>query len=144
MSKRARIGVAVVFSLTAVVVAGCGAVGRVTATDGSAAEGKVLFKANCGSCHTLANAGTTGTVGPDLDDAFGPDKEQGFHQQTIRDVVRGQIAYADSDPDTGTPQNPTPGMPANILRGQQAKDVAIYVALCAAAPHCNVHQKPPF
>jgi cytochrome c oxidase subunit II len=32
------------------------------------AEGKSLFTANgCGSCHTLADAGGTGTVGPDLD-----------------------------------------------------------------------------
>jgi hypothetical protein len=29
-------------------------------------------------------------------------------------------------------------MPANIVRGQQAKDVAIYVAMCAAVPKCNV------
>jgi mono/diheme cytochrome c family protein len=144
VSTRGRIAIAVVFTLTAVAAAGCGAVGRVTANDGSAVVGKTLFKANCGSCHTLANAGTTGTIGPDLDDAFGPDKAQGFHQQTIRDIVRGQIAYADSNPDTGTPQAPNPGMPQNILRGKQADDVAIYVALCAAAPKCNVNSKPPF
>ena len=30
---------------------------------------KALFTANCGSCHTLADAGTTGTTGPNLDDA---------------------------------------------------------------------------
>jgi mono/diheme cytochrome c family protein len=29
---------------------------------------KVLFESNCGSCHTLADAGTTGTIGPNLDD----------------------------------------------------------------------------
>ena len=32
------------------------------------ADGKSIFTANCGSCHTLADAGTTGTVGPNLDD----------------------------------------------------------------------------
>jgi cytochrome c6 len=31
------------------------------------AAGKVVFKANCGSCHTLANAKTHGTIGPNLD-----------------------------------------------------------------------------
>ena len=36
-----------------------------TATN--AATGKELFKANCGSCHTLKAAGTTGAVGPNLD-----------------------------------------------------------------------------
>jgi cbb3-type cytochrome c oxidase subunit III len=28
---------------------------------------KLLFESNCGSCHTLADAGTTGKIGPDLD-----------------------------------------------------------------------------
>ena len=31
------------------------------------AIGKAVFKANCGGCHTLANAKTHGTVGPNLD-----------------------------------------------------------------------------
>ena len=26
-----------------------------------------MFTANCGACHTLADAGTSGQVGPDLD-----------------------------------------------------------------------------
>ncbi len=30
-------------------------------------NGKDIFTANCGSCHTLADAGTSGTVGPNLD-----------------------------------------------------------------------------
>lgn len=32
------------------------------------AAGKAVFTANCGSCHTLADAGTSGSVGPNLDD----------------------------------------------------------------------------
>jgi len=31
-------------------------------------DGGGLFKVNCGGCHTLAAAGTTGTIGPNLDD----------------------------------------------------------------------------
>ena len=34
---------------------------------GNATKGKVIFVANCGGCHTLADANTTGTVGPNLD-----------------------------------------------------------------------------
>jgi cbb3-type cytochrome c oxidase subunit III len=30
-------------------------------------NGQAIFKAKCGSCHTLAAAGTTGTIGPNLD-----------------------------------------------------------------------------
>ena len=37
-----------------------------------AADGKGIFTANCGGCHTLADAGTTGTVGPNLDQAKPP------------------------------------------------------------------------
>jgi len=34
---------------------------------GDAAAGKAVFTANCGACHALSDAGTTGQVGPDLD-----------------------------------------------------------------------------
>ena len=41
-----------------------------TATEGDAENGKKLFAANgCGSCHTLSDAGTSGDIGPNLDDA---------------------------------------------------------------------------
>ena len=37
---------------------------------GAAGQGAALFRsAGCGGCHTLAAAGTTGTSGPDLDQA---------------------------------------------------------------------------
>lgn len=51
-------------------VAGTG----VTPTPPIAADGKSIFTANCALCHTLADAGTTGTVGPNLDQAK-PSKE---------------------------------------------------------------------
>jgi mono/diheme cytochrome c family protein len=122
--------------LAAFAASGCGAVGRDTTGDPS--HGKQLFIAapspsspSCGSCHTLADANTTGTVGPNLDDAFASDKAQGFSEQTIRDVVRGQIAY---------PEQP---MPANLYEGQDANDVASYVAKCAGVPQCGVTATKP-
>lgn len=81
---------------------------------------------DCGSCHTLADAGTKGMVGPNLDDAFASDKQQGFSEQTIKDVIRGQIAY---------PELP---MPAHIVQGADADDVATYVGQCSANPKCGV------
>jgi len=39
---------------------------------GQAMSGKEIFTTNCGGCHTLADAGTTGTVGPNLDQAKPP------------------------------------------------------------------------
>ena len=65
-------------------------------------------------------------IGPNLDDAFESDKKQGFKEQTIRDVVRGQIAY---------PEQP---MPAKLVEGSDADAVAVYVAKCAAVPDCGV------
>jgi mono/diheme cytochrome c family protein len=117
--------------LVAIATAGCGAVGRVTG--GDPAHGKELFlnaakpgEPACASCHTLADAKAQGTIGPNLDDAFSSDKSQGFSEQTMADIVRGQIAY------------PEPPMPANLYRGQDAKDVALYVAKCAGNPNCGI------
>ena len=53
-------------------------------------------------------------------------RQQGFSEQTITDVVRGQIAY---------PEEP---MPANLYEGQDADDIAVYVAKCSGNPHCGV------
>ena len=40
------------------------------ATEGDPAAGKEVFaSAGCGSCHTLSDAGATGTVGPNLDES---------------------------------------------------------------------------
>jgi cytochrome c6 len=115
--------------LIALAASGCGAVGRVTS--GDASIGKALFQTNCASCHTLSDAHAQGTIGPNLDDAFSSDKAQGFSQQTMADIVRGQIAYAD------------PPMPANLLHGQDADAVALYVAKCAGNANCGVTAAKP-
>lgn len=131
---------AIVSTLAAVVVltAGCGAVGHLSATAGSPERGASLFKSNCGSCHTLAAASTAGTIGPNLDAAFGPTRCQKVgDESTIRDVVRGQIAYPETDTGSGAP-----GMPANILRGQEAKDVSAYVASVAGVIGTSDAKKP--
>ncbi|HKD94390.1 MAG TPA: c-type cytochrome [Gaiellaceae bacterium] len=48
---------------------------------GDAAKGKAIFLANCGSCHTLADAKTTGTIGPNLD-SLKPDYQAATAQVT--------------------------------------------------------------
>ncbi len=116
----------------ALVSSGCGAVAHMTASEGHAPAGKELFQTHCGSCHTLENAGTQGTIGPNLDDTFGIVRDQGFDESTIRDVVRGQIAYPETETAVGGP-----GMPANLVVGQDADDVAQYVAQCAGVPDCS-------
>jgi mono/diheme cytochrome c family protein len=101
-------------------------VGRVTSGDTS--KGKQLFSQKCASCHTLADAKSQGTIGPNLDDAFSSDKQQGFSEQTMADVVRGQIAYAD-------PEGP---MAPNLVTGPDADAVSLYIAKCAGNANCGV------
>ena len=110
------------------VAAGCGTVGYTDAS-GDRSQGKQLFTQKCGSCHTLADAGTPGKVGPNLDDAFRRARKDGMTEATVRQVVRGQIAYPVTNPVTGSP-----GMPADIVTGQDANDVAAYVAAVAGQP----------
>ncbi len=105
------------------VATGCGTGGP--AKGGDPSRGKKLFlaEAKCGGCHTLKDAGSKGQVGPNLDDAFSRPKEEGFKQSGIQNIVLDQIRFPTS----------VSGMPANLVKGQDAVDVAAYVALCAAA-----------
>jgi mono/diheme cytochrome c family protein len=112
--------------LAALVTAGCGTVGISKAGTGDRVRGKELFPDKCGSCHALADAGTVGVVGPNLDDAFVQSRADGIGETTIQSVVRGQIAYPTENPPTGLP-----GMPADIVTGEDAEAVAAYVASVA-------------
>jgi plastocyanin len=85
-------------------------------------RGKQLFVAKCGSCHTLARAGTQGTVGPNLDQAFAQSRRDGLRSNDIRGVVNFQVVYP----------NPQGAMPAGLATGQNAGDIAGYVAKVAA------------
>ena len=63
--------ISVVLALVvAVGLAACGDTVGYSEGNGDRIRGKELFVKGCGSCHTLADAGTTGTIGPNLDYAF--------------------------------------------------------------------------
>ena len=115
--------------LAALAATGCGTTGLAEAGAGDTGAGKELFKAKCASCHTLADAGTKGVIGPNLDDAFRQARADGLGERTIQAVVRDQIAYAIEEPPTGLP-----GMPADLVTGDDAESVAAYVASVAALP----------
>ena len=70
--------------IAAIAATGCGTTGLPEAGSGDATQGKVLFKANCGQCHTLADAGTSGVIGPNLDDAFRQSRADGLGDLTIQ------------------------------------------------------------
>jgi mono/diheme cytochrome c family protein len=101
-----------------VALGGC----QVRDNPGNAVRGKQLFVAKCGACHTLRRAGTQGKVGPNLDAAFARDRVDGFHSDTIRGLVREWILHP----------NRLGQMPGKLYTGENAKDVATYVALVAA------------
>ncbi len=127
---------AVVLSFVGVVVAaGCGSIAAGDEASGGG-DGRQLFIERCGSCHALAEAGTRGVIGPSLDDALDDLRDQGFRESTIRELVRGQIAYPVTDPPTDAP-----GMPpeAELFAGLDDTDaaadaVSIYVAANAGKP----------
>jgi mono/diheme cytochrome c family protein len=115
--------------------AGCGT-GGLASKKADVAHGKELFVQKCGSCHTLADAGTQGKIGPNLDDAFSGPRAQGFKESTIRNIVHGQILFAISDPpglikEPNGQEQPVQGMPPKRVTGQDAQDVAAYVASVA-------------
>jgi cytochrome c551 len=83
-----------------------------TGGGGAAAEpGEELFVSNCGSCHTLSAAGTSGATGPDLD-TLAPDEAQ-----VLAAIENGGAGSG--------------AMPAGIVTGTDAEEVAAYVAEAA-------------
>jgi cbb3-type cytochrome c oxidase subunit III len=97
-------------------------------------NGQQLFTQNCAACHTLAAAGTNGTIGPNLDNSFAAARQEGYPDSSIENIVLDQIRLGSGPIATYTtnkkftPQTP---MPANIVKGQDAIDVAAYVASVA-------------
>jgi mono/diheme cytochrome c family protein len=96
-----------------------GACGR---NDPNLETGKAKFVEKCGSCHTLARAGTAGTTGPNLDTAFQAALRDGMDRDTIEGIVHRQVLHPRSDSQ----------MPAGLVKGEDASDVAAYVGYAAA------------
>jgi len=93
-------------------------------------NGEQLFTQKCGTCHALTGAGTTATVGPNLDTAFAASRASGMDQDTIEGVVESQI----SNPRPASPEQTDVYMPANLVEGDDLTDVAAYVASIAGVP----------
>jgi cbb3-type cytochrome c oxidase subunit III len=136
LSQAHRVGVlGAGLAAVALLAAGCGTGGIASnAQRPDTQNGQTLFTSNCGSCHTLAAAGTSGTIGPNLDNAFAADVKEGFSQSSIENDVLDQIRLGSGQVATYTTnkkftvQQP---MPADIVKGQDAIDVAAYVASVA-------------
>ena len=81
----------------------------------SQTTGRRLFAEKCATCHTLAGSNAVGRVGPNLDTLNGGDLKPAF----VLDAIKNGRAR-------GAGQ-----MPAGLLYGADAQDVANYVATVA-------------
>ena len=96
-------------------------------------RGRTLFVENCGICHELAEAASPQGVGPNLDSSFAAARETGMDQDTIEGVVQTQIGNPRFVQE-GVPEYAKIFMPADLVTGQDAEDVAAYVASVAGVP----------
>jgi mono/diheme cytochrome c family protein len=100
-------------------------------------HGRILFIEKCGTCHTLAEAGTTAQIGPNLDDAFASARAAGESGETIEGVVEAQVEFprpANGDAEASMPQD--------VVGGQDLQDVAAYVGKWAGVPGAAPPQVP--
>lgn len=110
--------------LAAVIALGLGSVG-LTACGGSSepvdvAAGKTTFVSACASCHTLEASGAPpAVIGPNLDDSWRASREAGFEDSQFAGTIERWIRMA---------QKP---MPRNLVQGQDARNVAAYIASVA-------------
>ncbi|MEO8290199.1 MAG: cytochrome c [Gaiellaceae bacterium] len=113
----------------ALLAAGCA--GRaLEAGNADTNNGKQLFASNCGGCHTLADAGTAGAVGPNLDDAFVAARSEeggGFDASTVFQITLDQMRLA-------APPMPRFDSGPQKLPESDLEDIAAYVALVAGLP----------
>lgn len=105
-------------SLALVAGAGCGN------AEPDLVNGKEKFVSGCQRCHALERAGGGANVGPDLDAAFGEARDNGLGENTLAGVVRNQIGNVRA----------SSVMPEDIFTGDDARDVAAYVAEVAGKP----------
>ena len=117
----------------AVTLSACGTGGIASAT-GNQENGKKLFQEKCAGCHALQAVGSTANIGPNLDDAFAQARSDGFKESAIANIVHdqirepGQFATAQNDPNFLKAN-----MPADLVTGQDADDVAWFVAANAGS-----------
>ena len=151
-----RSALALVVLAVALVIAGCGGSPGVSSGENLAA-GKALFVdgnsegavPSCAACHILESAGAQGTLGPDLDAAFGPARRQGFALNTFEQVVREQMEIpgtptdiAQNDVD-GEPRIAMPSRDEYDFTDAEANDIAFYVATCAGLAFLKANDMDP-
>ena len=103
--------------------AGCG-VGQ---SEPDLVAGKQQFAEKCSSCHVLGRANARGVTGPNLDEAFRQALADGFGRDGIEGAVYEQI-----DNPAILPKDSVAYMPPDLVKGDDARNVAAYVAQSVA------------
>ncbi len=136
MSKKTFIWFAVLVAVLAVAIPfwafrsdGDGNAGA-TEVSASLEQGQELFDVNCGNCHTLNSAATVGNFGPDLDELLSPTgPPEGDDAEGEIKALKGRVLNAIEN---GVDAPTEPGrMPGGIIDGEQAEEVAEFVARTA-------------
>jgi cbb3-type cytochrome c oxidase subunit III len=105
----------------------------------NAQNGKAVFQQQCAGCHALAAAGSTATIGPNLDDAFAQARSEGYKESAIANIVHDQIRFPGQYPTAqNKPDYLKANMPANLVKGKDAEDVAAFVAANAGVSGYSV------
>ena len=113
-----RVLIAVCLVAAATLTAGCGSKGLEVASDDPDHAGAKIFVERCGACHTLGVAGTQGSTFDvsDRESVDGPNFDD--RKETVEDVLfaiqNGGFSGAI--------------MPENIVTGQEAREVAEFLA----------------
>ena len=94
---------------------------------GDVARGKVVFKNQCSACHKLEAAGSSGTIGPDLDKLKGYAKAAGM---PLEDFIRESIVKPNAYVEKGYPQGV---MPENFSQLPPSTLNALVAFLAASA-----------
>lgn len=136
---KSKIGLLLAFAgLTMILLAGCGTNDSAPINGDFQDRGRQLFNAKCGTCHKMAAAASVGEQGPNLDAAFAAMREAGMDEDSVRGIVAAQIAQ----PRPSAANFPGISMPADLVEGNDAADVAAYVARYAGVPGAEPPKAP--
>ena len=96
------------------------------------AAGKTVFlgAGGCGACHTLTDAGSTGTVGPKLDGVAGDAQKAGKPLEAyVKESIEDPNAYVVP----GFPKGVMPPDFKSTLSAQQIADLVAYIVASAGS-----------
>jgi mono/diheme cytochrome c family protein len=100
--------------------------GEVEEEAGGGGPGAQVFaSAGCGSCHTLAAAGSTGTTGPDLEESLAPDDNTAG--------IEEMILHPNEEVIEGYPANVMPQTYGETLSKTEVHELAEYLAASTPA-----------